>query len=63
MKLCIDCKHLRAPVYAPLKFGTCTLNVQYTSPVTGDTTYFPASKTRELESLCGISAKWFDPKP
>ena len=55
MILCQDCKHLRGK--------TCrNPNTADTSMIDGELKYYSAEVLRNI-SVCGASAKWFEPKP
>jgi len=68
MKLCIDCKHLvppagiHDPVYRCAAKTAYFLNVEGVDMVTGERTLYAAHPCRTDEDLCGLEAKWFEPK-
>lgn len=63
MKLCKDCKHYRAHAFGPATCMVPVPNPPRVCPVTGEdkSSHFRCGVMRE--HVCGIDARFFQPKP
>jgi len=60
--ICKNCKNVQVSFFLDEQFSECMLNY-VVNPVTGEELYIKCSFARSELGHCGVSGRFFDPKP